>query len=315
MSDRSPLVTTILPSYNHAAYVEAAVRSVWAQDYAPHELVAIDDGSADGSAEILRRLEAESPIPMRVIARENRGLSRTLNEGIALSQAPYINVCPSDDVLAPNKLRDLVGALDAADAHVGLAFGDRRMVDVDGRAVRVKRSRYEPSGRGAFYDVLTRRIFIPAPAVVYRRSVFERVGGFREDVMLEDWEVFLRITALYRVVYVPGVMVDYRQHPTQINRVYVDRLARERLGIFEGWIGKAPDLDDPELLRRARAQLYAFTGGTYYGTRHMQNARRWLAKSLALRPRHRGTWSLFLRSLLGKTVLDSAQSVRSATRS
>ncbi len=65
----TPLVSVIMPAYNHERFVEEAVRSVWAQTYANVEVIVLDDGSRDRTPEILRRLEAESPIPMRVVCK------------------------------------------------------------------------------------------------------------------------------------------------------------------------------------------------------------------------------------------------------
>ena len=307
-----PLVTTIVPAYNHERYVEEAVRSVWAQDYPNHELVAIDDGSSDATPDMLRRLEAESPIPMRVIAKENEGVSKTLNLGIRESNGDYVNVCASDDRMTPNKIRVLVDALEAAGPDVGIAFGDRQYIDEEGAPTGAVRTTFRPTGDRVFLDMLMGRVVIPAVGTVYRRRVFDEIGGFREDVALEDYEMFLRIGDRFRVVYVPEVVVEYRMHPTQTRRELLERLMREKIEIFEGWVGKAPELDDPDTLREARVRLYTRTGQTLYGNRSLTAARRILLRSLVHKPLQPAVWRLLPRTLVGERLLRVASSVKSS---
>src|SRR5436309_3291239 len=83
-------VSVVVPSYNHAPFVEAALRSVFNQTHAPARLLVIDDGSRDGSPRVIERvLNDECPFPCELIARENRGLCATLNEGLAKTRGAY----------------------------------------------------------------------------------------------------------------------------------------------------------------------------------------------------------------------------------
>ena len=296
----APLVTTILPSYNHARYVEEAVRSVWAQDYPNHKLVAIDDGSTDGSADILGRLGAESPIPMEVILKQNEGLSRTLNLGIEVAEGDYLNVCPSDDRFLPNKLRVLVDALELADREVAVAFGDRRGIDEEGDPFPYSPVRFDPmDGSRFFLDVIMGRVIMPAPAMLYRRSMFEELGGFNEHVMMEDWDIWLRVTNRLKMMFVPDVVVEYRCHPDQTHIVKVSRISADRLASFEKWVGEAPDLEDRKTLRATRAHLYHQVGVDFFRGGYKANAVRWLAKSISAQPLRINTWRMLFRSLPG----------------
>jgi alpha-1,3-rhamnosyltransferase len=93
-----PDVSVLVPSYNHAKFIERTLRSIFAQTLPPKNLIVIDDGSKDESVEVIERVLKESPVESRLIARENRGLSATLNEGFALTDSEYFAYLGSDDV-------------------------------------------------------------------------------------------------------------------------------------------------------------------------------------------------------------------------
>ena len=92
-----PLVSVLMPAYNHQQFVEQAVRSVWAQTYKNIELIVIDDGSSDRTLEILKRLSLQSPISMKVDTHANQGICRTLNKCFDLSRGELIAFLASDD--------------------------------------------------------------------------------------------------------------------------------------------------------------------------------------------------------------------------
>ncbi len=82
----SPKVFVLVPSYNHAPFVERCLRSIFRQTLPPAKLLVIDDGSGDDSVKIIERMLADCPFPAQLIARENLGLCRTLNEGFRLQR-------------------------------------------------------------------------------------------------------------------------------------------------------------------------------------------------------------------------------------
>src|SRR5690606_13673534 len=97
-----PLVSVIIASYNHGPYIEASIRSVLAQSYAPLELLVVDDGSTDDSVATIRRLQQEFGFDCQVQA--NQGLSRTLNDCIARCRGNLIAPFGSDDIMRPERL-------------------------------------------------------------------------------------------------------------------------------------------------------------------------------------------------------------------
>ena len=93
----NPRVSVLMPAYNHERFVEQAVRSVWEQTARDIELIVIDDGSTDSTAEILQALAAGSPIPMKVSVQANAGISTTLNRAAGQARGEWVSILASDD--------------------------------------------------------------------------------------------------------------------------------------------------------------------------------------------------------------------------
>src|SRR5579883_817500 len=97
----APRVAVVVPSYNHAPYLERCLRSIFAQTFPPAELVVIDDGSRDDSPAVAARVLADCPFPAELIVRPNRGLCATLNEGLARTRGELFAYLGSDDYWHP----------------------------------------------------------------------------------------------------------------------------------------------------------------------------------------------------------------------
>lgn len=122
-------VSVLVPSYNHAPFVERTLRSIFAQSLPPEKLIVIDDGSKDESAEIIQRILRHCPFDSEFIRRENRGLSATLNQGFARAgAAEFFAYLGSDDIWFPAFLEKRVALLRRRPAAT-LAFGHAFLID------------------------------------------------------------------------------------------------------------------------------------------------------------------------------------------
>ena len=121
-TDVSPLVSVVLPAYNHARYVAQAIASVASQRYPNIELIVIDDGSTDGSAAVIAEALTRVTCPVRFIVRENRGAPATLNEGAALARGRYLAFLNSDDYYAPDRIASLVEDIAGGNAAWGFSL-------------------------------------------------------------------------------------------------------------------------------------------------------------------------------------------------
>jgi alpha-1,3-rhamnosyltransferase len=208
-------VSVLVPSYNHARFVAEALRSIFRQTHAPRELLVIDDGSTDGSARVVARALEESPFPCELIARGNRGLCATLNEGLARTRGRYFAYLGSDDLWLP----DFLGArLDALDARPGavLAYGHALIVDGQTRVMDCTADWAEYAD-GDARPMLRRTVAPMSPTVVYRREALAR-HGWREGSRLEDFDLYLRLSAEGEFAFDARVLSAWRRHGGNTSR-------------------------------------------------------------------------------------------------
>jgi alpha-1,3-rhamnosyltransferase len=212
-------VSVVVPSYNHAPFVGAALRSVFAQTRRPARLLVIDDGSRDGSP---RRIEAalkDCPFPCELIARPNRGLCATLNEGLAKTSGRYFAYLGSDDLWLPGFLAARVETLEARPAAV-LAYGHAYLVDERGEVLdcTLDWARYADGDARA---MLLEETYAPmSPTVLHRRASVER-HGWNERARLEDYELYLRLSADGEFAFDPRVLSAWRRHRTNTSGDFV----------------------------------------------------------------------------------------------
>jgi alpha-1,3-rhamnosyltransferase len=209
-------VSVVVPSYNHAPFVAAALRSVFAQTLAPKQLLVIDDGSGDGSPQVIERALKDCPFPCELVARGNRGLCATLNEGLARTGGEYFAYLGSDDLWLPGFVAARVRLLEARDAAV-LAYGHALLIDGRGEVTdcTLDWARYSD---GDARRMLLEETYAPmSPTVMYRRAALER-HGWNERARLEDYELYLRLSADGEFAFDPRVLSAWRRHGSNTSR-------------------------------------------------------------------------------------------------
>jgi alpha-1,3-rhamnosyltransferase len=238
-------VSVVVPSYNHAPFVGAALRSVFAQTHAPARLVVIDDGSRDGSPQVIEGVLKDCPFPCELIARENRGLCATLNEGLAKTGGAYFAYLGSDDLWLPGFLAARVALLEGRPRAV-LAYGHAYLVDERGAVAdcTLDWARYRDGDARA---MLLEETYAPmSPTVVHRRASVER-HGWNERTRLEDYELYLRLSADGEFAFDPRVLSAWRRHGSNTSgdfvwmieaRLEAQRAAAPHLGLTPAQLGR-----------------------------------------------------------------------------
>src|SRR5215212_9499937 len=212
-------VAVVVPSYNHAPYVAAALRSIFAQRLAPARLLVIDDGSRDGSPQVIEDVLKDCPFPCELIARENRGLCATLNEGLAKTEGSYFAYLGSDDLWLPDFLEARVALLEERPRAV-LAYGHAYLIGERGAVYdcTLDWARYRDGDARA---MLLEETYAPmSPTVVYRREGVER-HGWNERARLEDYELYLKLSADGDFAFDPRVLSAWRKHGTNASGDFV----------------------------------------------------------------------------------------------
>ncbi|NQD95392.1 glycosyltransferase [Pseudomonas sp. CrR25] len=211
MASTSIVISVIIPSYNHIDYVGEAIKSVLEQsrDAFSLELVVIDDGSTDGSAEFLRQLESSGGYPFKLILKSNEGLCTTLNRAIAeYSSGEYIAIIASDDMWHPEKLKKQFEHI-LRHPSSSLCYSNARTFGRDRNESRASRFVFS----GNVKSRLTLYNFIPAGTILFTRALYDSVGGFDETgLRLEDWDFLLRASAVTEFCYLDEELLLYRLH-------------------------------------------------------------------------------------------------------
>ncbi|MCL6263677.1 glycosyltransferase [Craterilacuibacter sp. RT1T] len=248
-----PLVSVIIPAYNHASFVKECLDSVLNEGYPNIEIVIIDDGSQDGTAEQIERWikDHDHEIPIKFISQENSGVSKVLNRCIALARGEYILPLASDDGLISGGIASRVNFLNAHHEY-GAVFGDCMVVDNVGSKIfssgifemhGVRKGGYLQSSHQLAKEIIWRWA-VPGPVVIYRKSYLCSLGGFNNKRKVEDWDIYLRMVADGRVAYLDEVVSYYRLHSFNASKNNESRVRRIHF----------------ELLKTAFANLSYFSG-------------------------------------------------------
>lgn len=209
----SARVSVIIPTYNRGWALKRAVDSVRAQTFRDFELIVVDDGSQDDTADILAAYETD----IRVIRQPNAGVSAARNAGIRAAGGEFIAFLDSDDYWLPEKL------------HVQIAYFDRHPAALicqteeiwirNGKRVNPKKVHKKPSGR-IFRASLALCLVSPS-AVMLRRELFIEIGGFDETLpACEDYDLWLRISARHPIYLVDTpLIIKTGGHADQLSRM------------------------------------------------------------------------------------------------
>lgn len=201
----APLVSIIIPCYNQARFLPEAVASVVAQTFADWEIIIVDDGSPDDTAQVAARLIAAFPERrIRLLRQENRGLAAARNAGITMALAPYILPLDADDAIAPEMLALTVAALEAH-PEVGFVYTDVQRFGAETNILRtqpysLERLRFE---------------CLMMPATLFRRAAWRQVGGFRTFGAAqgyEDWDFWISLgEAGWEGLHIARPLLRYRR--------------------------------------------------------------------------------------------------------
>ncbi|HKG11886.1 MAG TPA: glycosyltransferase [Pyrinomonadaceae bacterium] len=246
-------VSVVVPSYNHAPFVAETLRSVFRQTRAPVQLLVIDDGSRDGSREVVENTLKDCPFPCELIARANRGLCATLNEGLSKTGGEYFAYLGSDDLWLPDFLAARVATLEAR-GRAALAYGHAFIIDERGEVTDCTLDWATYSDGDARHMLLAETYAPMSPTVLYRRALLER-HGWNARARLEDYELYLRLSAEGEFAFDPRVLSAWRRHGSNASGDFAWMIEAR----LEAQRGAAPHLklSAEELRRYQRALNFA----------------------------------------------------------
>lgn len=211
----TPLVSVICLCYNHARFVETAIRSVWSQTYENVELIVVDDGSSDDSADIIKKT-IEGSTATFIELKENVGNCTAFNIGFKESKGSFVIDLAADDMLLPPRIELGINDFLNSSEKAGVHFSDVFLANESGQITKTMYER-DQSGRlseeipvGDIYSNLISRHFISAPSMMIRREVMEELKGYDESLTYEDFDFWIRSARRYHYIFNSAPLVKKR---------------------------------------------------------------------------------------------------------
>ena len=227
------LVSVLIPLYNRVDYIKETVESVLTQDYPHVELIVVDDGSTDGSYELVKEYaEAGKLTLLTHEGRVNKGQSCALNVGLRHCKGEYIAVLDSDDMFADGKLSLQVNFLEN-NKDIGLIYGMGHGVDANGKYIYSIHDENHVEHNDPNLVLLDCYMLLPQNSLV-RRSAYQKVGGFNESYRsAQDHDMLIRIAEVTKMAFVPKLFFYYRRHGDSISVKGLEKRWRAGLEILE----------------------------------------------------------------------------------
>ncbi|MEJ2758147.1 MAG: glycosyltransferase family 2 protein [Anaerolineales bacterium] len=258
MSEQTPLVTVVTPSYNQAEYLEQTITSVLGQEYPNIEYFVVDGGSTDGSVAIIKKYADQLAW---WVSEKDEGQADAINKGFSRATGKYVAWLNSDDVYLAGTMAKAISLLEA-DPSLGLVYGN--LLSINARGEHVNTIRYRPY---ALEDLLAFFI-IGQPTVFMRRSVLEQVGYLSKDYhYLLDHHLWVRFAAVSGLKYTNEPWAAARYHPGAKNMAQAEHFGTEAFRILD-WARTQPKM--AALIERSEDRILG--GAHRFNARYLLDA-------------------------------------------
>lgn len=293
-----PVVSVVIPCYRQAHFLGEAIESALAQTHRQIEIIVVDDGSPDNTAEVAARY-----VGVRYIRQENQGLSGARNTGLHASNGQYVVFLDADDRLVPNGVEQGLACF-AGNAEWAFVSGHHRYIKADGSLL----TEYppEPIHDEPYYALLVRNYIGMHATVLYRRAIFDQVGAYNTALKsCEDYDLYLRIAQRFPVYRHDHMVAEYRQHNANMSG-NAGQMLQTALAVLRGQ--RTYIQDKPHYIVACRAGVRFWRG--YFLERLAQQARgdlrgrawRQLTRDLILLARFTSQWAAALRMEIELTL-------------
>ncbi len=206
-----PLVSIVIPCYNHEDFIQDSIKSVIDQEYENIELLIIDDGSSDNSVDKIEQMVSECENRFKRFefkTRQNIGLSRTLNESLEWCRGEYFSALASDDQMLKEKTKIQIEFLESNPA-VPAVMSSVSWIDNDNNLVKELNLPYQEY---SFEEIFLSKQSLYACTQISRLQMIKSVGGYKDDCAIEDWYMWLKLSELGSLVSLSENLVNYRVH-------------------------------------------------------------------------------------------------------
>ena len=290
-----PAVSIIMPAFNAARYIAAALESVLAQTYRDYEIIVVDDGSSDSSAEIAQSFEQHFGGRLRVCRQSNSGVSAARNTALRIASGDLIALLDADDIWLARHLEKGVAAL-SSQPRVGLHHARTQRIDSDSNFLSIPpRPPLRFLSGSIARHLYTRRAHVQCSTVLFRRSLLDASGLFDEAMRVtEDRDLWYRIARLTKAAFLDEVTACYRVSPTSASSS-AERMLRGQLAFLDKHLQSGAAT--PSDYRLARAYMDRERGDVLFGQQRHREALACYARAVARAPFIAANDYMLLRAL------------------
>jgi glycosyltransferase involved in cell wall biosynthesis len=299
-----PQVSVIVATYNYGRFLAGALDSVLDQTFADYEIIVVDDGSNDGTGDVIAPYLRHSKL--RYIRTDHLGQPKAKNTGIRAARGKYVAFLDADDLWLPTKLDKQV-AVFREDPELGVVYSRWQAIDEHGRSIP---DWARPVHRGHILPQVFRQSFICFSSSVVRLAVLSEVGLFDERIPLAiDYDLWLRIAQRYRFDYVDEQLVKYRTGHANLSRRAQERAecVQQIMRRFLDERGGRSHVD-PALVREAWAEQYCDTAWSLRGRSALRRLY-WYGRAAVIDPRYLPAWRGLLVSWWPEPLRDRMRRV------
>ncbi len=249
LAEKEPLVSVIIPAYNHEQYIYEALLSVAGQTYKKFEIIIINDGSTDNTAPEIRRFIKDYPrLAVNFINQKNMGTQQTIHNALQKAKGTFIALLNSDDLYEPERLGKMMAAMRGNNSC--FAFSDITFIQDEKNLKEpesetedyIKKIRSKLNGlknhRNIIYALLDFNVTVSSGNFIFARWIYDQLQGFSDLSLVHDWDFILEATFLTRPVFVDARLYKYRIHPTNTYRRLKDQAAIETGAVLSKFLAK-----------------------------------------------------------------------------
>lgn len=302
------MISVVMPTYNYARYIGEAIDSVLAQTRSDYEIIVIDDGSNDGTGDLIK-----NKYPMvRYFYTKQNGVSSARNLGIKVSKGEFIAFLDADDVWLPEKLEKQIDVFNKK-KEVGMVYTENCSFDKYNRIVDRSLGKREKLMRGDVVRNIFLNSYLTTSTVMVRKAVFDRVGLFEEQLKAaEDDNMWMRIAMEYPIEMIDEPLVRYRITEGSLSRTYSKCIEGVKKNIELIRI-KYPDLYQ-RLGRKSMDNkyyvIYFSEGYNCFTTKEYDAAKVYFKKSMEFNPYKLKSYVYYLSCYFPQGIIDKLKQLK-----
>jgi len=285
-------VSIIVPTYNRASLVTQAVDSLLAQTRVPDEIIVVNDGSKDDTEKVLQKYQR----PVKVIKRENGGLSAARNTGLKNATGDLIAFLDDDDTLTPNSIELRASYLEAH-PEIDVVYGDIFITDLEGNPQYLfssKPSAKMPSG-DVFAEIICSNL-APVHAYMLRSRCISNMMFDTTYHVLEDYDLFVQLAAKYQFQFLNEVVGTYRYHPSQMRSTRLNKMRETEVRLREKVFLMA---NFSSLTMKQQSRAYSIQATRYMLLGDAKKSRHWYYKAISANHKAMKNYLLLILTFLG----------------